>query len=728
MFNAVSLQRYIRYALSLALTSVFLLHIAGALEIPLVDSLEQTAYDARVNLRLTGYDHSDVVIIDIDETSLEALGQWPWKRDIIAAIVDTLFDHYGINTLGFDIVFAEPDGAAQTYSVRTTSDNGLQPVPTPRDTLFANSLQNRKTVLGFIFGSGIRKGSLPDSAPSLNPAAIDSIPILTADGVTANLEPLQNSARSGGFFDNPLVDDDGAYRRIPLLQLYDHRLYESLALAMARTSLGPVDLELIVRAGLRDTGPKVLEWLKIDDLLIPVDEHAVILIPYRGPQGSFLYVPAIKVLDKSVPVDELEGKIALFGTAAPGLFDLHTTPVGAAFPGVEIHANIIQGILDQTILHRPAYMTAVEFALTIILGIMLTLLGPRLPPLWNLAFTAILVALIIAADQALWSRLQLVIPIALPILFVLLMYVLHMSYGFLIEARVKHRLSHLLQQYIPPVLVEELSDRAGSSRLDGEVRQMSVLFSDIQNFTEISENMKPDHLNRMLGTVLNAVSEEIQQHQGTIDKYMGDSVMAFWGAPAEDPEHALHAVTTAMNMVRRIDSLNPELQASGWPAIRIGAGINSGAMNVGNKGSRFRVDYTVIGDAVNLGSRLEALTRVYGVDIVVGEDTREAVSGIEFRELDRVRVKGKTKPVVIYEPLGTVEAIDESRRSSLQQFSRALACYRERRWDEAEQLLNSLTQAEPHCRLYTLYLERIAQFREQPPADDWDGTFTHTSK
>ena len=728
MLNAVNMQGYIRHILSLALTSVFLLHVTDILQIPLLDSLEQKAYDARVNLRLPDYDHNDVVIIDIDETSLEALGQWPWSREVIAAIVDNLFDHYGINTLGFDIVFAEPDKGALEHNARILQDNAARPNATPRDTLFANSLRNRKTVLGFVFGSGTRKGGLPDSALSLSPAAVDSISILMADGFTANLEPLQTSAHSGGFFDNPLIDDDGVDRRVPLLQLYDNRLYESLALAVARASLGGADLELIIKAGAGDTGRNFLEWLKIDDLIIPVDAQASILIPYRGPQRSFPYVPAIDVLTKSVTTGELERKIVLLGTTAPGLFDLHTTPVGAAFPGVEIHANIIQGILDQSVLHQPAYMVAIEFVLIVVLGVILALLGPRLPPAWNVVFTTVLVLLLLAADHTLWSQLLLVIPIASPVLFVLLMYVLHMSYGFLIEARRKRRLARLLEQYVPPVMVDELSDQAGNIRLDGEVREMSVLFSDIQNFTRISESMEPEELNRLLNTVLSPVTEEIQQHHGTIDKYMGDAVMAFWGAPVEDPDHALHAVTTAMTMTQRIKDLNPVIEAEGWPEIRVGVGISSGDMSVGNKGSRFRVDYTVVGDAVNLGSRLEALTRVYGVDIVVGENTVAAISGIRFRELDRVRVKGKTEPVVIYEPLGTIEDIDEPTRSSLQQFSRALEYYRDCRWEEAKRLLNDLAEVDPDRRLYRLYLERIAQLQEQPPPDDWDGTFTHTSK
>ncbi len=736
----MDIQRYIRYALSLVLTAAFLLHSGSVLRIPLLDSLENQAYDARIKLMPPDVQGRHAVIVNIDETSLETVGRWPWDRDVIATIVDNLFEHYDIKALGFDVVFAEADkdSAAnllqQMAKERLKDNSGFQREyakalnSIQRDKRFAESLEDRKTVMGFIFGTETRKGLLPEPVAALDTVSADRFAFIKPEGYTANLENLQKSAYSGGFFDNPLIDDDGVYRRIPLLQQYDNQLHPSLALALVRSAIDSEELELIARSSTDRNEQILLEWLRIGDLAIPVDEHAAVLIPYYGTQRSFTYIPAIEVIDKAAEIENLRGKIVLFGTSAPGLLDLHTTPVEAAFPGVEIHANIIQGILDQTIMHRPGHMAGIEFILLFVLGVTLTFLLSSMPPVWCLISSTAAVLILTSINLAAWDRLQLVIPIISPVLLAILLYIFHITYGFFIEKRIKRQLARSFGQYVPPELVEEMSTKTGSIHLDGEVRDMSVLFSDVHHFTTISEGMDPEELTRMINGFLTPITEVIQQSRGTIDKYMGDAVMAFWGAPQEDPEHALHALTAATHMIQRINKLRPEFQANGWPEINIGIGINSGEMNVGNKGSKFRVDYTVVGDAVNLGSRLEALTRVYGVDIIVGENTRDAVPGFEFRELDRVKVKGRDKPVVIYEPLGPIDYIDDTLRKRLNQYNIALEHYRARRWNDAEQLLSSLSHDDPQRRIYRIYLDRIAHFHQQPPPDDWDGTFKFTTK
>jgi len=734
----VDIQRYVRYALSLALTAMFLLHVGGIMPIPFLDTLENLTYDARLKLMLRDSADKQVVIIDIDERSLAEIGRWPWNRDILAQINHNLFDHYQIKTIGFDTVFAEADEDEGAKLLQRMADgsfkhdaafqqeyskslNALQ-----RDTIFAKSLKNRKTILGFVMDTNTHKGVLPAPAAILDRSLIERIPFIKAEGYTANLDILQTNAFSGGFFDNPLIDDDGVYRRMPLLQEYGGILHESLALALTRTALGSPGLELIVESN--HENELLLEWVKIGDVVIPVDERAAILIPYLGPQKSFSYISAIDVLNKSAPTEDLNGKIALLGASAPGLLDLRTTPLESAFPGVEIHANIIQGIIDQAVMHQPAYTTGFEFLLLLILGLMLSFLLPTLSPLWGSMTTAAMLLLLISGNLSIWSTYQLVLPIASPALLVITLFILHMTYGFFVESRGKRQLAHLFGQYVPPELVNEMSTKIQEIKLDGEIREMSVLFSDVRNFTSISESMDPKELTQLINGFLTPITEIIQQQRGTIDKYMGDAVMAFWGAPLADPQHALHALTAAMDMIQRINLLKAEFEAQGWPEIKIGVGINTGEMNVGNKGSEFRVDYTVLGDAVNLGSRLEALTRVYGVDIIVGENTRHAVAEFEFRELDRVKVKGKEKPVAIYEPLGLLDTVDESVQMDLKRFHLGLEHYRARRWDDAEQEFFALSQANPHTKLYQIYLDRITQFRQQPPPDDWDGSYTHTSK
>lgn len=737
------IQRYIRYALSIALTTVFLFHVGEKLNIPALTSMENQAYDARLKLTIPPRKENQVVIVDIDEKSLGEIGRWPWNRDVMSNIIDNLFDHYQIKTIGFDIVFPEPDideggKLLEKMSLGALKDdvnfqNEYQKVMASlqRDEMFAKSLKNRDTVMGVVFRNTITaefKGQLPEPVARLDSNMQNRIDFHKPNSYTANLALLQEKAYAGGFFDNPSLDDDGVFRRVPLLQEYDGQLHESLALSLSRVALGSPKIELIVETNADNKKDLFLEWVKIGDIYIPVDEKANILVPYIGGQKSFEYIPAIDVLNKEDIMDKLEGKIVLFGTSAPGLLDLRTTPIETAYPGVEIHANIIQGIMDQRVMHKPGYTKGFEFLLLLVLGLLLTFLLPHLSALWGILISASMVTLLIVSNLLAWTGYQLVLPIATPVLLTILLFTLQMIYGYFIESRGKRQLAHLFGQYVPPELVNEMSGKLEEINLDGEIKHMSVLFSDVRGFTTISESLAPKELTELINGFLTPITEVIHHQRGTIDKYMGDAVMAFWGAPLDDPQHALHAMNAAMLMIERMDALRKDFKAKGWPEIKVGVGVNTGEMNVGNKGSEFRVDYTVLGDAVNLGSRLEGLTKTYGVDIIVGEATKFEVPEYEYRELDRVKVKGKDEPVAIYEPLGLLEKVDKSIRKDLKRFHLGLKHYRARNWDEAEREIFALSSLDKDRKIYQIYLDRIMQYRENPPPDNWDGSFTHTTK
>ena len=736
----MEIQRIIRYVLSLALTAVFLLHVGGVLPIPILQTLENLSYDTRLKLTLPDKDEQRVVIVDIDEKSLGEIGRWPWNRDILATINNNLFDYYQIDVLGFDIVFAEADLDAGAQLLEQMASGPLKnderfiqeyrkAIPRlKRDEIFARSLENRNTVLGFVMDTGTFTGKLPPPVAKLSKEIKGRIPFVKPKGYTANLAILQDAAYSGGFFDNPLLDKDGVFRRVPLLQEYDGALHESLALSVTRVALGSPRIELVVESENEKGGDLFLESVKIGDTYIPVDDRSGVLVPYIGREKSFEYIPAVDILNRATPVDKLKGKLALFGASAPGLLDLRTTPLQAAYPGVEVHANIIEGILDQRIMHQPGYTLGLEFVMLLVLGLALTFVLPLLSAIWGTVVVAGVILLLLTVNMAAWSGYQLVLPIATPVLLTLLIYLLQMTYGFFVESRGKRQLAHLFGQYVPPELVDEMSEKMDDINLDGEIRTMSVLFTDVRGFTTISESMEPKQLTELINGFLTPITKVIHDQRGTIDKYMGDAVMAFWGAPLEDEQHALHALNAAMEMIAEMKRLKPEFEARGWPEINIGVGVNTGEMNVGNKGSEFRVDYTVLGDAVNLGSRLEGLTKVYGVDIICGEATRHAVPEYEYRELDRVRVKGKDRPVAIYEPLGLLENVDKSVRQNLKRFNLGLKHYRAQRWDEAEREIFALSQADPKRKIYRIYLDRIIHFRNNPPAEDWDGVFDHLSK
>ncbi len=735
----MEIQRVIRYALSLLLTLLFLLHVGEVFNVPILSSLENQAYDARLKITLPENVDKQVVIVDIDEKSLGEIGQWPWNRNILSKINDVLFEHYEIKAIGYDIVFAEADIDEGAKLLDEMANGSLQDDPQfieeyhrvmsslQHDKRFSESLKDRKTVMGFVMDTDSIKGGLPKPITRLDKKTLKKLAINKTEGYTANLKLLQESAFSGGFFNNPLLDDDGVFRRVPLLQTYKNELHESLALALARAATGSPVIEMVVETN-EDSGDLFLEWITIGEIAIPVDHQSGVLVPYIGKQKSFEYVPATDVLNKKVDKNILNGKIILFGTSAPGLLDLRTIPLEPAYPGVEVHANIIQGILDGRILHAPGYTKGYEFIVISLIGILLTFSLPMLSALYSTLVIFGSIVLLIASNFYAWTNAQLVLPIAAPVLLVILLFALQMTYGFFVESRGKRQLAHLFGQYVPPELVEEMSEKMDDINLDGEMREMSVLFSDVRGFTTISESLEPKELTDYINAFLTPITKVIHDDRGTIDKYMGDAVMAFWGAPLKDEQHALHALTAAIGIVERMKTLREEFSEKHWPEIYVGVGVNTGIMNVGNKGSEFRVDYTVLGDAVNLGSRLEGLTKVYGVDIITSEYTKHAVPEFEYRELDRVRVKGKAKPVTIFEPLGLLENIDKSERKLLKQFHIGIKQYRAQNWDAAEREIFGLSQLDPERKIYKIYMDRIMHYRENPPAADWDGSFTHTSK
>jgi adenylate cyclase len=735
----VDIKRSVRYALSLSLTIIFLLHIGNIINIPILTNLENLAYDTRLKITLPTHVNKQVVIIDIDEKSLKEIGQWPWNRNIMARINDVLFDHYQIKAIGYDIVFAEEDideGAKllenmATGTLRNNSEfieEYHRVLPSlQHDQQFARTLHDRKTILGFVMDTDTIKGSLPEAFTELDKSTADRLKLNRPAGYTANLELLQKNAYGGGFFDNPLLDDDGVFRRAPLLQVYGFQLYESLALALSRAATGLPDIEMVFKTS-NDGHDLLLEWVIIGGLAIPVDEESGVLIPYIGKHKSFEYISATDVLNKSIGKEKLKDKITLFGASAPGLMDLRTTPLEPASPGVEVHANIIQGILDGRILHQPGYIQGYEFVLIFIIGVALTFTLPMLSALYSTLVIIAVLCFLIAGNFYAWTAAQLVLPVAPSVLLVILLFALQMTYGFFVESRGKRQLAHLFGQYVPPELVIEMSKMLKKINLDGELREMSVLFSDVRGFTSISESLEPKELTAYINAFLTPITRVIHDNRGTIDKYMGDAVMAFWGAPLADRQHALHALNAAVGIVERMKTLREEFSVKQWPEIYVGVGVNTGMMNVGNKGSEFRVNYTVLGDAVNLGSRLEGLTKVYGVDIITSEYTKNAAPEYEYRELDRVRVKGKDRPVSIFEPLGLLENISKQERTLLNQFHSAIKQYRAQNWDAAESEIFSLSQLEPEREIYKIYLDRIMHFRENPPGDDWDGCFLHTSK
>ncbi len=740
-------QRILRLALSALILLFLLLNTTGNLYYPFLEQLENWTYDARLNFSRPNTIDDRIVIVDIDEKSLAEVGRWPWPRARLATLVDNLFNHYSVAVVGFDIVFAEKDESSGLAAFEGLASGELSEDPLYQkalekirpsleyDRIFATSLEGKDVVTGYYFRPSVPQGEdgtiglLPDPITKMDVQWNHRLPIRKPVGYASNLEVLQSAAAAGGFFDNPLVSKDGVFRRVPLVQSHDGYLYSSLALATVQVYLGNPKIQLGVETG----GAKnnrdyyALESIILGDLKIPVDNNGAAYVPYRGLEGSFPYLSIHQVLTRDIDPALLKDKIVLVGTSAPGLLDLRSTPVQNTYPGVEVHANLISGMLDQSINHKPAWTIGYEFVLLILIAVSMALLLPMVSPLLATASSFGVSLLLIVGTVMAWNN-NLILPLASPLLLIGMIFILHMTYGFFIESRGKRQLAHLFGQYIPPELVDEMSESPAEFSLDGENRELTVLFSDVRGFTTISEGMDPKQLTQLMNALLTPMTRVIHRNRGTIDKYMGDCIMSFWGAPLADAEHARHALYAALQMMDELKIMQKDFKARGWPEVNIGIGLSTGYMNVGNMGSEFRMAYTVMGDAVNLGSRLEGLTKFYGVDIIVSENTSKSIPEFIFRELDLVRVKGKHEPVAIFEPVGHKNDLDKTVTSELSRYKQALREFRAQKWDKAEIDFFNLSRSSPDRKLYQEYLDRIIHYRAEPPGDDWDCVFTQTSK
>ena len=723
-----------QFGLSLLLLLILLGQVGRLYDLYFIHRFEAAIYDLKIQLfRAQGMDER-IAIVDIDERSLREVGRWPWSRDKTAHLTRTLFEQYGVAAASFDVIFAEPDQSSglpvleRLARTELAGEGGflamlerLRP-KLDYDAQLAAALGSGPTVLGYYFGlpgETQRVGALP--RPVMDCGELHRLGVRPArrGGYHGNLRVLQDQAGGAGFF-NAHPDFDGVMRRMPVLIEHDGQCYGSLALLTAQAAMGGEPAKAQPASGLR---PPALD---LGGLGIPLDAEGRALVPYRAP-GAYRYIPAVDVLRGAAPAADLEGRVVLIGSTAPGIMDLRVTPTEKAFPGVEIHASLISGILDGTIPWEPLGMRYYEAGLVLGLGLILAAVLPLLTPLWAAALTVLLAGLLVGADFYAWSALHMQVPVAASLITVVGLFVLNMSYGFFVEARSKAQITRLFGQYVPPELVDEMAKDPARYSLRGESRVMTVLFSDIRDFTSISEGLEASQLADMLNVYLSHMTRLIQARKGTIDKYIGDAIMAFWGAPMSDEQHARDGVLTALAMQATLAELNPILEARGWPPVRIGVGVNTGRMSVGNMGSEFRMSYTVMADAVNLASRLEGLTKQYGVGVLAGEATREACPDLSFMFVDRVRVKGKAQPVSIYEPLGVTAELPADRLAAAQAFEAAVHDYLARRWDEAQVRLLALRQRQA-LKLYDVYLERIAHFRDHPPPADWDGVFTFTTK
>jgi adenylate cyclase len=737
-FPKFSLSTLVRVGIGLALVACLLADAAGWQGLPALTQLERWAYDERVRLFPPGAGDPRVVIVDIDDRSLNAEGHWPWGRDKLALMLHQLFARYQVRVVGFDMAFSEADTSSGISVLEAAAVNEMRDVAPFQaflqrarasldyDRRFAEEIGKGPVVLGFLVSpKKDRSGVLPRPAFAASALANAEYGHFSATGYSGNIAPLQAAAIAAGHL-LPALDPDGVVRSVPMFIQIGDGFFEAMSLAVLRIYFGnaPIHLETHVEPGEPPQG-----WIRFvrvgDAVRIPLDEMMAALVPYRG---GFRYVSATDVIRGTLGADELKDRIVLVGTSARGLVDVRATPTAEDLPGVEIHASLISGALDNAIKSRPTELLAIAVLTILLVGIPLAVLLPRLSALAATLVVAVVSVLVIGANAWAWQAHNLVLPLAGPLVMLAGLYFLDVAWGFFAETRHRKLITTLFGTYVPKEIVAEMAKEPESYSMHGQSLEMTVLFADIRDFTSIAENRKPRDLKDLVNTFFTKMTVCIQDKRGTVDKYIGDAIMAFWGAPVRDAKHARRALECGLAMQKALRELDTVFAKKRWPPLRIGVGINCGTMSVGDMGSEFRRSYTVMGDAVNLASRLEGLTKEYEIGILVSENIVRAVQGFVYREVDKVRVKGKQEGVAIYEPIGAQGEVDGDMLAEIARFHQALAHFRAQRWDEAEALLQELASVAPAVKLYRLYRERIADFRASPPGPDWDGVFGFSTK
>ena len=681
---------------------------------------------------------SPVAVVDIDDQSLTKLGQWPWPRTRIADMITNL-TKLGAAVIAFDVVFSEPDRlnpdiAADTFrNLDEETRAKLRSLPS-NDQVFADAIRRSRVVLG---ESGIPfiLSDLDKSLPVTGLAMLGEEPqpfMLEWLGLLRNVPVLEAAAAGRGLF-SIRPERDGIVRRVPMIMLAQGVTMPSLSFEMLRVATGTDTIFIKAdKGGIKSIGVKGFQ--------IPTDANGQLWVHFARRDTSIL-VPAADVLDGSVPPEKIRGKLVLIGTSAVGLNDIKTTPVSRAMPGVEIHAQVLESALTQAVLSQPSYGIALEFLAALVLGILVLIFAPMFGPVTLVGMGALFATVLIGTSWYYYSHYRLLIDFTYPLLSTTAIYLTLIFTSFVREQAQRRQIRSAFGQYLSPALIEQLAQSPEKLVLGGEEREMTIMFSDVRGFTTISESYKhdPQGLTSLMNRFLTPLTNAILARKGTIDKYMGDAIMAFWNAPLEDKEHQINACEAAVDMLERIDELNKlreqEAKEGGhvYIPINVGVGLNTGMCVVGNMGSDLRFDYSVLGDSVNLASRLEGQSKEYGFPIIVGSRTALAAKEkFAILELDFIMVKGKKEPEVIYAIAGRVDTANSGRFQRLRNLTiEMLACYRSRDWEGALAAIERGRRTDDAGALellYNLYEARIRNYQANPPPEDWNGAFALLTK
>ena len=680
-----------------------------------------------------------VVIVDIDEASLKEIGQWPWPRTIVANLI-TRITQAGAVATGFDVIFAEPDRmspAVAAESFRGLDEETrakLSSLPSNDDVLAAAIKQGR-VVVGQVGASTPQPRTQTEKKLETGFAILGADPtpyLVTFPGLLRNILPLEQAAAGRGLF-SIVPESDGIIRRVPMIMEAQDSLVPALTMEMLRvvTHAGAIQVRT-AEAGVKS--------VQVPGLVVPTDDRGQIWVHFNKHDPA-RYVSAKDVLQGNLPPDRLRGKLVLIGTSATGLLDIKTTPVEAAMPGVEVHAQILESVLTKSPLTYPEYAIGAEIVIAVLFGLAIIVAAPMLSASTVIALGVVLIAGLIGMSWYFFVENSLLIDFTYPLMSSWLIYLVLTFVNYFREQKQRQQIRSAFGYYLSPHMVEQLAKSPEKLVLGGEERRMTILFSDVRGFTTISEHYKddPQGLTRLMNRFLTPLTNAIIERKGTIDKYIGDAIMAFWNAPVDDGDQEANACDAALEMQARAQALNVELKREAetnggvYMPLRIGIGLNTGPCVVGNMGSDFRFNYSVLGDTVNVASRLEARTKDYRLPLVIGSRTAEkAKEKFATMEIDLIQVKGKKEPEAVFAVLGRAGAEQEPGWTELRELNaRMLENYRKQNWDEALSLIARARKVRDGfdvSGLYDMYVERIEAYRANPPPPDWDGVYEAESK
>jgi adenylate cyclase len=700
-----------------------------------LERLDALLQDTRTRLTLPRTLDKRIVIVDIDERSLAEVGRWPWPRDHLARLLDELFDRQNVALVGFARVFDAPDDSAGLTRLRQLADQELRGVPAYRQQLrlleprldhdgrFADALRDRPVVLGYHFtqaAPGDMTGVLPAPVLSADSLRGRTVPVTPWTGYSANIGRLAQAAPAAGFLE-PHTDPDGLVRAFPLLAQFEGRYYEALALAMYRVLLDEPPIEpgfpqLQFPARFHGLERLVLRQGS-GSVSVPVSQGVTARLPFRGPGGasggSFRYVSATDLLAGRLPAGSLQGQLVLVGATATGLDARYATPVGAHYPAIELHATLLSGLIDGRLPVRPDYASGYGLLVLVGAGLLLALALPALSVARGvLLFVAVVIAIVVL-NVWLAVTAGLTLPLAPALMMATASFAISMGFGQVVEGRRRRALARVLGTEVSPELAQEMLDGGDGPHLQAVRCELTVMFCDVRGFTRLAEALEPVVLQDLLQRILGELSNVIRQHGGTVDKYIGDCVLAFWGAPVAMPDHARRAVDAAWGLSQAVRLINARHLPQGLPAIEVGIGLNTGSMCVGDMGPPQQRAYTVVGEAVNFAARLQRLSSGYGVTVVAGEATQRAVPQLLWQELDKVHLKGKMNAVSIYTPRWVEPGREQALTDELRTWSAFLKAYRAQDVLSCERLLAGLTGGsgvEPP--LLARYAQRVKALRE----------------